>query len=254
MARLALPSIDRERLRAQFQGLSGRHPGLWPLLPRTLLLMGLFAALVAVGYSLYWRDLLDRLEAGGAEEVRLKTAYTEKIRLAVNLDALRKQKEQVDQYVSQLEKQLPSKAEMDALLSDINQAGGIRGAQLQLFKPGQVIVREHYAELPITVRVAGQFNDLASFASDLANLPRIVTLNNMTITLAEKTGVLTLDAVAKTFRYLDSDEVALQRQEAARRKPGQTGVRPGAAGAASANRPAATTPASGSTSSSSGKR
>ena len=97
MARLALPSIDRERLRAQFQGLSGRHPGLWPLLPRTLLLMGLFAALVAVGYSLYWRDLLDRLEAGGAEEFRHKTAYTEKIRFAAKLYALPTQQPPVDQ-------------------------------------------------------------------------------------------------------------------------------------------------------------
>lgn len=251
MARQALASFSADRLRAQFQGLSGRHPGLWPLLPRALLLLGLFAAIVAVGYSLYWRDLIDRLDAGETEEVRLKTAYTEKIRLAVNLPALRKQKEQVDQYVSQLEKQLPSKAEMDALLSDINQAGGLRGAQLQLFKPGQVIVREHYAELPITVRVAGQFNDLASFASDLANLPRIVTLNNMTITLAEKTGVLTLDAVAKTFRYLDSEEIAQQRQEAARRKPGQPGARPGTP--AAGNRPAAPAPVRGAAPAPSGK-
>ena len=240
MARQTLPSLNADRLRAQFQGLSGRHPGLWPLLPRALLLLGLFAAIVAVGYSLYWRDLFDRLEAGETEEVRLKAAYTEKIRLAVNLPALRKQKEQVDHYVSQLEKQLPSKAEMDALLSDINTAGGIRGATLQLFKPGQVTAREHYAELPITVRVAGQFHDLASFASDLANLPRIVTLNNMTITLADKTGVLTLDAVAKTFRYLDSEEIAQQRQEAARRKPGQPGARPGAP---AGNRPPAAAPA-----------
>lgn len=250
MVQRTRPSIDWDRLRSQFQGLSGRHPGLWPLMPRILLLTGFFATLVAVGYGLHWRDLLDRLEAGQAEEGRLKSAYTEKIRLAVNLPALRKQKEQVDQYVSQLEKQLPSKAEMDALLSDINQAGGFRGAQLQLFKPGQVTVREHYAELPITVRVAGQFNDLASFASDLANLPRIVTLNNMTITLSDKTGALTMDAVAKTFRYLDSEEIAQQRQEAARRKPGQPGARPGGAGG---NRPPAAAPSAGSTPAKAGK-
>lgn len=260
MARISMPSFDTSGLKAQFQGLSGRHPGLWPVLPRLLLALGLLAGVVAVGYSLYWRDLFDRLDAGRVEEQKLKTAYSEKIRQAVNLPALRKQKEQVDQYVSQLEKQLPSRAEMDALLSDINQAGVGRGAQLQLFKPGQVVVREYYAELPIAVRVGGNFHDLAAFASDLANLPRIVTLNNMAITLSDKTGALTMDAVAKTFRYLDGEEIARQRQEAARRKPGQAANRPGAA---PANRPGAptsapasaagTTPANPSSPSSAGK-
>ncbi|MFZ9406902.1 MAG: type 4a pilus biogenesis protein PilO [Burkholderiaceae bacterium] len=243
MAGSATPSLDGSRFKAQFQGLSGRHPGLWPVLPRVLLALGLFAALVAVGYSLYWRDLFDQLEAGRSEEARLKSDYSDKIRQAVNLPVLRKQKEQVDQAVSQLEKQLPSRAEMDALLSDINQAGVGRGAQLQLFKPGQVVVREYYAELPIAVRVSGNFHDLGSFASDVANLPRIVTLNNLAITLSDKTGGLTMDAVAKTFRYLDSEEIAKQRQEAARRKKGPggkpSGAAPAASGRASPSTPAA---------------
>jgi type IV pilus assembly protein PilO len=226
--------FDLSRTRLQFQGLSGRHPGLWPGLPRALLCVLLFAALVVLGYSLHWRDLHEQLQAGQAEEIRLKAQYTEKVRQAINLEALRKQKEQVDQIVSQLEKQLPSKAEMDALLSDINQAGVGRGAQLQLFKPGQVVVRDYYAELPINVRVSGSFNDLGAFASDLANLPRIVTLNNLVISLPDRASTLTMEAVAKTFRYLDTEEIAQQRQAAARRKAGEGARRPGAPGASPA--------------------
>jgi type IV pilus assembly protein PilO len=123
--------------------------------------------------------------------------------------------------VGQLEKQLPSKAEMAALLSEINQAGVGRGAQLQLFKPGQVIVKEYYAELPIAVRVVGNYHDLGAFASDLANLRRIVTLNNVIIQQQERSGLLAMDAVAKTFRYLDPEEVAQQRAAAAKKKAGE---------------------------------
>jgi type IV pilus assembly protein PilO len=126
---------------------------------------------------------------------------------------LKKQREQVQQYVTQLEKQLPSKAEMDALLSDINQAGLGRSLNFELFRPGQVSVKEYYAELPIAVRVTGRFHDVGSFASDVANLSRIVTLNNLSV-LPGKDGVLTMDATAKTFRYLDGDEVAAQRKAA----------------------------------------
>jgi type IV pilus assembly protein PilO len=117
----------------------------------------------------------------------------------------------VQQYVTQLEKQLPSKAEMDALLSDINQAGLGRSLNFELFRPGSVSVREYYAELPIAIRVTGRFHDIGSFASDIANLSRIVTLNNLAITPA-KDGTLVMDATAKTFRYLDQDEVAAQRK------------------------------------------
>ncbi|HYF59164.1 MAG TPA: type 4a pilus biogenesis protein PilO [Burkholderiaceae bacterium] len=212
------PKIDTARLAAQFQGLQGRHPGLWPGLPRGLLLGTLFAVLVAAGWFLYWSGLLEELDAGRAQEVQLKAQYTDKVRQAVNLEALRKQRDQVLQYVGQLEKQLPSKAEMDALLSDINQAGVGRGAQLQLFKPGQVVVKEYYAELPISVRVVGNYHDLGAFASDLANLPRIVTLNNLSITMPERGGALAMDATAKTFRYLDPEEIAQQRAAAAKKK------------------------------------
>jgi len=206
---------------AQLQSLQGRHPGLWPALPRGLLLGTLFVAIVAAGWGLYWRGLFEEMDAGVEQEVLLKKQYTEKVTQAVNLVALRKQRDQVQQYVGQLEKQLPSKAEMAALLSEINQAGVGRGAQLQLFKPGQVIVKEYYAELPIAVRVVGNYHDLGAFASDLANLRRIVTLNNVIIQQQERSGRLAMDAVAKTFRYLDPEEVAQQRAAAAKKKAGE---------------------------------
>ena len=174
---------------------------------------GALAALF--GGLVYWRGLLEELETGKQQELQLRAEYTDKVKKAVNLDDLRKQKVQVEQYVGVLEKQLPSRAEMDALLTDINQAGVGRGAQLQLFKPGQVQVKDYYAELPITVKVVGNYHDLGSFSSDIANLPRIVTLNNLTIMRQSKTNLLEMDATAKTFRYLDKEEIDAQRQAAA---------------------------------------
>ena len=140
--------------------------------------------------------------------------YQTKIEQAVNLDELRKQKGQVGLYVAALEKQLPSKAEMDKLLSDINQAGLGRGLQFELFKPQPVSVKDYYAELPIDIKIVGNYHDIGAFGSDMANLSRIVTLNNMNLSTG-KDGVLQLEAVAKTFRYLDPDEVAAQRKAAA---------------------------------------
>lgn len=196
---------------AQFQNLNGRHPGQWPLLPRALCGVGVLLAVLALGWFFYWDGQLEELHAGEQEEVRLRDAYKVKVQQAVNLEALRKQKEQVGEYVATLEKQLPSKAEMDALLSDINQAGLGRGLQFELFKPGQVVVKEYYAELPIDIKITGNYHDVGAFTSDIANLPRIVTLNNLNL-VAAKDGSLTMEAVAKTFRYLDREEVAAQRK------------------------------------------
>jgi type IV pilus assembly protein PilO len=218
MAKSLSINLDTAKLVAQFQGLQGRHPGLWPGIPRGLLLVALFTAIVTAGWALYWRGLVEELDAKRQQEVELKVQYTDRLKQAVNLEALRKQRDQVQVFVGQLEKQLPSKAEMDALLSDINQAGVGRGAHLQLFKPGQVVVKEYYAELPITVRVVGNYHDLGSFASDLANLPRIVTLNNLSITQVDKSTRLSMDAVARTYRYLDPEEIAQQRGAAAKKK------------------------------------
>jgi type IV pilus assembly protein PilO len=205
---------------AQFRGLNGRHPGQWPLIPRSLCAFGALAGVVVLGWFLYLSGQQDELNAGQQEEVTLREAYKSKVQQAINLDSLRKQKEQVAEYVSTLEKQLPSKAEMDALLSDINQAGLGRGLQFELFKPGQVLVKDYYAELPIDIKVTGNYHDVGSFTSDIANLPRIVTLNNMSLA-AGKDGVLTLEAVAKTFRYLDKEEVEAQRKAVADKAKGK---------------------------------
>jgi type IV pilus assembly protein PilO len=203
-----------DSITAQFRGLNGRHPGQWPLIPRLMCGLGTLIAVVVVGWFLYLSGQQDELDQGEQAEVKLKDEYKTKMMQAINLPALRKQKEQVGEYVSTLEKQLPSKAEMDALLSDINQAGLGRGLQFELFKPGQVVVKDYYAELPIDIKVTGNYHDVGSFTSDIANLPRIVTLNNMSLGTG-KDGVLTLEAVAKTFRYLDKDEVEAQRKAAA---------------------------------------
>ncbi|MDT3678377.1 MAG: type 4a pilus biogenesis protein PilO [Burkholderiaceae bacterium] len=220
------PSIDLSAVTSQFQGLQGRHPGLWPSVPRFALLAAIVVALGAAAWGGYWRGQLEDLDARVAEEQRLKQEFTDKMRQAVNLEALREQKEQVMQYVSALEKQLPSKAEMDALLTDINQAGVGRGLQFELFKPGQVIVRDYYAELPIAIRVTGDYHAFGAFTSEIANLARIVTLNNLQVALppergaqaAMASGNLTMEAIAKTFRYLDPEEIAEQRRKAAEAK------------------------------------
>lgn len=199
-------NIDLSGLSRQFEGLQGRHPGLWPVLPKVLLLSGIVLVLIGLGWFSYWSSLDEELEMYKNQEQTLREEFTQKVAKAVNLDDYRRQKVLAEQYVGVLEKQLPSRAEMDALLSDINQAGVGRGAQLQLFKPGAVQVKSHYAELPIEVRVTGGFHDLAAFSSDLANLPRIVTLNDIRIEKVRDGNGLEMNAIAKTFRYLDKDE------------------------------------------------
>ncbi|MDB5920243.1 MAG: Pilus assembly protein PilO [Massilia sp.] len=199
------------QLSGQFQGLAGRHPGLWPLAPRMLCAAGVMAGVIALGWFAYWSSQFEEQDALAQQEVSLREAYKSKMSQAINLEALQAQKLQVDQYVERLQKQLPSKAEMAALLTDINQAGLGRGLQFELFKPGNVVVRDYYAEQAIDLKVSGTYHDIGAFAADMANLQRIVTLNNMSLT-AGKDGVLMLDAVAKTFRYLDPDEAAAQRK------------------------------------------
>jgi len=202
---------------AQFRDLNGIPPAQWPVVPRILCGIGVTVLVLVLGWYFYWSAQLEDLDHAAQEEVSLRDAYKMKVQQSINLEGLRKQKEQVGEYVATLEKQLPSKAEMDALLSDINQAGLGRGLQFELFKPGQVVVRDYYAELPIDIKVTGHYHDMASFASDIANLPRIVTLNKMSL-VAGKDNSLMLDAVAKTFRYLDEDEIAAQRKSEADKK------------------------------------
>ena len=171
-----------EQAAAQFRGLDTRQPGQWPILPKVGSWLLLTAVVVAVGWFLLLSSKADELEAERAKEPSLKSDYRSKLTQAVNLPELRKQKQQVEEYVTQLEKQLPGKAEMDALLSDINQAGIGRGLQFELFRPGSVSVKDYYAELPITIRVSGRYHDIGAFAADVANLSRIVTLQDLSLT------------------------------------------------------------------------
>jgi len=218
---MANANIDFQQIGAQFQNLNMRDVGTWPPLPKFSALLAILVVILGLGWFLDWSDRLQALDTAKQEETRLKDEYKQKLQQAINLDALRKQKELVAQYVQALEKQLPSRAEMDALLSDINQAGLGRGLQFELFKPGQVAAKQYYAELPIDVRVVGGYHDIGAFTSDIANLPRIVTLNNLDIKVDDKNpGRLSLNAVAKTFRYLDADEIEAQRKVAADAKKG----------------------------------
>ncbi|WP_093211093.1 MULTISPECIES: type 4a pilus biogenesis protein PilO [unclassified Variovorax] len=199
----------------QFRGLNPNDPSMWPSVPRYALCLAV-TALVLVGLWFVWlTNSNDELEGERTKEVALKADYSKKVAQAANLELLKKQREQVQQYVTLLEKQLPSKAEMDALLSDINQAGLGRSLQFELFRPGQVSVKDYYAELPIAVRVTGRYHDMGAFVADVAALSRIVTLNNITVTPQKDKDTLTMDTTARTFRYLDDDERAAQKRAAA---------------------------------------
>lgn len=209
-------SIDwadlRQNVQRQFTGLDPNDPSRWPTLPRALLLAAAAVFMVVLLWLVWLSERRDALDAALRREEELRAQYTQKVAMAAALELLKAQLEQVRQYVVQLEKQLPNRAEMDALLSDINQAGIGRGLQFELFRPGQEVVRDYYAELPITIRVSGSYHDIGMFASDIAYLSRIVTLNNLSINpVANRSDLLTMEATAKTFRYLDPDEVLTQK-------------------------------------------
>lgn len=206
-----------EGVRSQFRDLNPNQPGQWPFLPKALVWLLLAALVVVGGWFLLLSTAQDELDAERAKEPGLKEVYRAKLTQAVNLEELRKQKLQVEEYVLQLEKQLPGKAEMAALLSDINQAGIGRGLQFELWRPGQVVIRDYYAELPISIKVSGRFHDMGAFAADIANLSRIVTLHNMNIVgvRADASGGLSMEATARTYRYLDQAEIEQVRQAAA---------------------------------------
>ncbi|CAM3410193.1 type 4a pilus biogenesis protein PilO [Paracidovorax anthurii] len=205
-------------LQRQFRNLDPKDPSLWPPVPKVLLCIAIAAGIAVFLWFFKISEYQDELEAERAKEVSLREDYQKKLVKAVSLDALKKQREQIQQYVIQLEKQLPSKAEMAALLSDINQAGLGRSLQFELFRPGQIVVRDYYAELPISIRVTGKYHDVGSFASDIANLSRIVTLNNLSLapsgTKDAPNSMLSMEATARTFRYLDPDEIQAQRKAA----------------------------------------
>ena len=212
---------------SQFRSLNPNEPGQWPMLPKVVTWAFVAVIMVVLGWFLLLSSAHDELDTERAKEPTLKADYRNKLGQAVNLAELRKQKLQVEEYVTQLEKQLPGKAEMDALLSDINQAGLGRGLQFELFKPGQVLVKDYYAELPISIKVSGRYHDMGAFAGDIANLSRIVTLHNLNITAAPKdsTGALAMEATARTYRYLDANEVEEIRKAAAKAKAKAAGAK-----------------------------
>ena len=216
--KIKTPSIEfvalQQDLQKQFTDLDPKDPSLWPVIPRVLLCVMIAAGTAVAAWFAFLSDYETELETERANEVTLRADYEKKLLKAVSLDLLKKQREQIQQYVIQLEKQLPSKAEMAALLSDINQAGLGRSLQFELFRPGQIVVRDYYAELPISVRVTGKYHDIGAFASDVAHLSRIVTLNNLSLTPVSKdaNGILALDTTARTFRYLDPEEIQAQRK------------------------------------------
>ena len=225
MARKSSSNIDLRQafagLSGQFRGLDTRDPSSWPALPRYTLLVLAAAVMVAILWYAWLKGVDEELEGEQAKELTLRNDYRGKLQKAVSLEELKKQRVQVLQYVNLLEKQLPNKAEMDALLSDINQAGLGRSLQFELFRPGQLVVKDYYAELPIALKVTGRYHDIGAFSSDIAHLSRIVTLNNLSVAPSgdkDKSGMLVLEATAKTFRYLDPEEIAAQQKATA--KPG----------------------------------
>ena len=211
----------QERVQRQFRNLDPNDPSVWPALPKALLYVAVAVAVAALLWFVILQDYEAELDSERATEVTLREDYSKKVVKAVSLDGLKKQREQVQQYVTQLEKQLPSKAEMAALLSDINQAGLGRSLQFEVFRPGAMVTKEYYAELPIALKVTGRYHDIGAFASDIAFLSRIVTLNNLSIAPGaggKDTDVLSMEATARTFRYLDADEVKAQRDAAKGKK------------------------------------
>jgi type IV pilus assembly protein PilO len=198
----------------QLKGLNPKDPGGWPWPFKLAGLFALTLAVIAAAFWLFWKPQMDDLSTAEAEETQIKATFMDKKKMAVNLEAYQKRLADIEQSFGTLLKQLPKRSEMDALLTDINQAGLGRGLQFELFKPSSTeTVTEFYAELPVTIKVTGDFHNLGHFASDVSKLPRIVLLNDVAITTSTAKGTegqLVMDAVAKTYRYLDDDEIAAQ--------------------------------------------
>lgn len=220
MPKIDLKKLDLKVIAEDFKTLDPKDPGAWPLIPRIIILAGLFAILVAAAVWFGWQGQWETLEAKQQEESKLKDDWLNKKKQAVNLDEYRNQLAEIERSFGALLKQLPNATEMESLLVDINQAGLGRGLQFELFKPGSAAVREFYAELPITISITGNYHDLGAFAGDIAKLPRIVTLNDIEITTRAGKGEagLSMKTTAKTFRYLSEEENAAQRKAATAKK------------------------------------
>ncbi len=219
----AVTKIDFKAILDDFRNLNPKDVGAWPVVPRVTALLGLFAVILAAGWWFVWSDQLDALAARQQDELKFKEEFVAKKTQAVNLDLYTQQLNEIDRSFGALLKQLPNKSEVESLLIEINQSGMGRGLQFDLFKPGQEISRDFYAELPISVRLTGNYHDFGAFAGDIGRLSRIVTLNNVSIAVnpQAKDGSLVMDAVTKTFRYLDDEELAAKRKAAQAVKGGK---------------------------------
>jgi len=210
-------AINFNQIVDDFKHTNWKDPGTWTFAPKVVVLVVVLVAIPVGAYFGIWQGQIEELERGRQQEVNLKKDWLGKKTQAVNLDLYRQQLREIDTQFGALLKQLPNKSQMDALLVDINQAGLSRGLQFELFRPApSESRREFYSELPIQLKVIGTYHDMGAFAADVGQLPRIVTLNNISIT-AGKDGNLTMDATARTFRYLDENEVAEQRKASSKK-------------------------------------
>ena len=225
MKQVSVPKIDLKRILDDFRNLNPNDVGVWPVAPRVAVLLALVVAILVAGWWFVWSDQLDALALREQDEIKLRDEYVAKKTQAVNLDLYVQQLSEIDRSFGALLKQLPSKSEVEALLIEINQSGMGRGLQFDLFKPGQEIVKDFYAELPINVKLTGSYHDFGAFAGDISRLSRIVTLNNISIAANPQTkdGTLVMDAVTKTFRYLDDEELAAKKKAAQLAKGGKKG-------------------------------
>ena len=223
-------AINFNQIAEDFKHTNWKDPGTWTIAPKVVVLIAILVLIPVAGYSLVWQGQIDELEQGLAQEETLKKDYLAKKTQAINLDLHKQQLREIDTQFGALLKQLPNKSQMDALLVDINQSGLSRGLQFELFKPDATeSAKEFYSELPIKVKVIGTYHDMGAFAADVGQLPRIVTLNDVTIE-AGKDGNLAMEVTARTFRYLDEDEVSAQRKAAAAKKAPAAAPKKAAAG------------------------
>jgi type IV pilus assembly protein PilO len=206
------PKIDVQAILDDFKGLP-KDVGVWPLAPRVAAQLALFVAILFGGWFFFWGEQIETLEQSQQEEKRLKDDFVAKKTQAVNRELYVQQLAEIDRAFGTLLKQLPSKSEVESLLIEVNQSGMGRGLQFELFRPAAEVTKEFYAELPISVRLTGHYHDFGAFAGDISKLSRIVTLNNISIEAnRSKDGTLVMDAITKTFRYLDAEELAANKK------------------------------------------
>lgn len=223
LSKPSLPTIDFQEIIEDFKTLDPQDPGAWPLLPRLIVLVAVFLLLLLGAWWFGWDSQFEELESKQHEENVLKEDWLKKKKQAVNLDEYSKQLAEIDRSFGALLRQLPDKAEMESMLVDINQSGIGRGLQFELFKPGAEIVRDFYAELPITIKLLGRYHDLGAFTGDIAKLSRIVTLNDIELAPGKDGNVLSMTMTAKTFRYLDEEELSRQKREKQTKTKGKGG-------------------------------